>query len=126
MKKNKISYIFSILFAVIFPLEAFASCENAPLPGVKLIDEEDQYKIISTYEKSYKIERAEEFSIKVAEIKAKSEIYKFLGVNQNEIKLQLFKLGQCVTSGEFVRVSYGTKIDKDKFEKLNYDFNMNQ
>tara|TARA_Y100000589_G_scaffold1450_1_gene1254 strand:+ start:291 stop:650 length:360 start_codon:yes stop_codon:yes gene_type:complete len=119
MKQYKILYLFSILFVVIFPLEAFASCDNYPLPGVKLIEEEDKYKIISTYEKSYKIEQARDFSIKVAGIKAQSEIYKFLGVNQNNVKLKLLKIGQCVTSGEFVRVSYGTKVDKDKYEKFN-------
>ena len=118
MSQNKISYICSLLFTVIFPLEAFASCENAPLPGVKLIVEEDKYKIISTYEKSYNNERKLDFSIKVAELKAQSEIYKYLGINQNENTLKLLKLGQCVTSGEFVRVSYGTKIDKDKYEKF--------
>ena len=123
MIQNKILIYICYLFTVIFPVDAFASCENAPLQGVKLISEEKHYKIISTYEESYKIKIEEpeirNFAIKVAEIKAQSEIYKLLGVNQNEIKIKLFKLGQCVTPGEFVRVSYGTKIDKDKFEKLN-------
>ena len=120
MKQNKILYIISLLFAVIFPLEAFASCENAPLPGVKLTVEEDKYKIISTYEKREMSTNARkiDFSIKVAEFNAKSEIYKFLGINQNETKLPLFKLGQCVTLGEFVRVSYGTRIDKDEYKSF--------
>tara|TARA_Y100000589_G_scaffold297192_1_gene304812 strand:+ start:607 stop:966 length:360 start_codon:yes stop_codon:yes gene_type:complete len=116
MNQNKISYICFLLFTVIFPLEAFASCENAPLPGVKLIVEEEKYKIISTYQKIYNNERELDSLIKVAEYKAQSEIYKFLGIDQNENTLQLFKLGQCYTSGEFVRVSYGTRIDKDKYK----------
>ena len=120
MNHNKISYICFFLFTVIFPLKSFASCENAPLPGVKLTVEEDKYKIISTYEKKEisTNHRKVEFSIKVAEFKAQSEIYKFLGINQNETKLPLFKLGQCVTLGEFVRVSYGTKIDKDEYKSF--------
>ena len=120
MNRNKISYIFSLLFTVIFPLEAFASCENAPLPGVKFTVEEDKYKIISTYEKRERSTNANKinFSIKVAELKAQSEIYKFLGIDQNETALPLFKLGECVTLGEFVRVSYGTRIDKDKYKSF--------
>ena len=121
MNRNKISYIFSLLFTVIFPLEAFASCENAPLPGVKLTVEEDKYKIISTYENRQMSTDADliNYSLRVAEFKAQSEIYKFLGINRNETTLPLFKLGECVTLGKFVRVSYGTSIDKDKYKVYN-------
>ena len=121
MNQNKISYIFSLLLTIIFPLEVFASCENTPLPGVKLIVEEDKYKIISTYENKQMSTDADliNYSLKVAEFKAQSKIYKFLGINQNETTLPLFKLGECVTLGKFVRVSYGTRIDKDKYKVFN-------
>tara|TARA_B100000085_G_C18505741_1_gene497455 strand:+ start:867 stop:1220 length:354 start_codon:yes stop_codon:yes gene_type:complete len=117
MNRNKISYIFSLLFTVLFPLEAFASCDNSPDNGLFIKKDENKKSLISTFQINFESEDQIYKALRMAENKARfalANAYKKLNKIETAsvIVPGMMKTGECYDEkGSFVKVTLETSLD---------------
>ena len=117
MNKNKISYTLILFSTFIFPLKAFASCDNFTDSGVFIKENDNKKSLISTSQINLQSEDEIFKSLRMAGIKAKfalANAYKKLNKLETASVLVpgMMKTGQCYDEkGSFVKVTYEMSLN---------------
>ena len=117
MNKNKISHTIILLLTFIFPLKAFASCDNSPDNGLFIKKDDNKKSLISTFQINFQSEDQIYEALTMAENKARFALaneYKKLNKLETAsvIVPGIMKTGQCYDEkGSFVRVTLETSLD---------------
>ena len=117
MNKKNISHTLILLSTFIFPLKAFASCDNFADSGMSLKRNSFKLSLISTSQINFQSEDQIYKALRMAESKARFALtngYKRLNKLETAsvIVPGIMKTGQCYDErGSFVRVTVETSLD---------------
>ena len=117
MNKNKIAHKIILLLTFIFPLKAFASCDNSPKNGLFIKKDDNKKILISTFQINFQSEDQIYKALRMAENKARFALaneYKKLNKLETAsvIVPGIMKIGQCYDEkGSFVKVTLKTSLD---------------
>ena len=106
-----------LLVTFIFPLKAFASCDNSPNNGLFIKKDDNKKFLISTFQINFQSEDQIYKALRMAENKARFALaneYKKLNKLETAsvIVPGIMKIGQCYDEkGSFVKVTLKTSLD---------------